>query len=246
MRLRVSSRKTTVSAALLALAMISTSGCASLRGERVESGMGSTQEIDLEPGEAAADAEDTTTSTSISSSDGTVPDELASSAGTAEPGGIGVVEYANAPQLPPAAVSAASADSFNFFAPELFSGAPVSGPDLYETGPVVVTFLSPTCPVSVAEAPSLAEAAELDPEITYVFVHTGADRAAYLEYVEYADLYQQNAIHIDDTDLTLWNRFDIQVQPSTVLVHTSGAVTVSTGGLDHEGLANAARLVMGI
>ncbi len=138
-----------------------------------------------------------------------------------------------------------SAEAFRFSAPELFTGATVSGTDLYTSGPVVLTFVSPHCPISVDEGPDLADAAEYGSDITYVFVHTGGEREEYLQYVEDNDLYQQNSIHIDDSDLALWDRFGVKIQPSSVLVDSEGTIRFTTGGLEHQGLSEAADLLRG-
>ncbi len=204
----------------VALLTLSTIGCAGIRGDRVETG------TDDRPVLVAPEATLAPTSTD-GFSDAVTP----------------AAARGSAPRTSPLAT--AEPEAFGFVAPELFTGAPVSGVDIYESGPALMVFVSPGCVISVEESPDLAASAEMNPTVTYVFVHTGGDPLAYQQFVEGADLYQQNSIHIDDTERVLWNRFGVTTQPSTVLVDGDGLVSITAGGLGTEGLDNAIGLVAG-
>ncbi len=141
--------------------------------------------------------------------------------------------------------TAQAAEAFNFAGKELFSGATISGADLQASGPVIMTFVSPDCDISVEEGAELAAAAELEEDITYVFVHGEGTTETYEAFVDKTDLFQQNVIHIDDSNLALANRFSIDVRPTMVLGHDNGTVSVSTGGLSHKGITEAGLLVRG-
>lgn len=252
------SRRSSISAALLAAVVLSSSGCAAVRGERVETGMADDRVIDLEP-ETAQDAP---------------VDELAATADvdtTGQAAGLdgdnGAAEALAQSSSDSTAVSGASTpvavedvllvrsisdvtpewttkpEAFNFLAPELFSGANVSGSDLYSSGPVLMTFISPDCAISIDDGPALSEVAERNQSVTFVFVHTDGDAASFEQFVEDADLYHQNVIHINDSDQSLWNRFGIETQPSTLLLDQNGRASVAGGGLGHEGLAIAMGLL---
>lgn len=135
--------------------------------------------------------------------------------------------------------NALAPEAFSFTAPELFRGTPVRGTTLNESGPVLMTFVSPGCPISAEEAAEYAIAAEKWEEVNFVIVHSGAARADYLEWVENADLFAQNILHLEDTDGVLSDRFLIEYTPTTLLVDAEGNVTRTIGALGHEGLANA-------
>ena len=106
-----------------------------------------------------------------------------------------------------------------------------------------MTFVSPSCAISVEDAPSFVEVAQANPTVTFVFVHTDGNVASFQEFIDQADLYEQNMIHINDSDLTLWTRFGIDTQPSTLLVDQMGRASLTEGGLGHEGLATAVQLL---
>lgn len=137
----------------------------------------------------------------------------------------------------------AAAGAFAFEAPELYGNAVVSGAELYQNSPAIITFVSPTCPVCVEEGPKLANAAEDNPDINYVVVHSFGDREMYLDYNDASALGQENVIHIVDHDGVLWDRFGVSAQPSTVLIDSEGQLSSSRGALQDDGLVRAAEFV---
>ena len=140
----------------------------------------------------------------------------------------------------------ASAEPFAFTAPDLFTGTTVTGLELYQEAPMIVSFVSPTCPVCVTEGPEIAFAADMHPDVTYLLIHSGADSESYRHYAETAGLYQENVIHVEDGSGVIWQRFNIVSTPSTLMVDVDGRVSQSTGALELQGHAKAADLVLGV
>ena len=140
--------------------------------------------------------------------------------------------------------------AFSFFATELFTGRSVSGAELVADGPVVMSFLVPQCSVCVAAAPDLAVSAAENPDITYVFVHSGASAEDYRAFLDETGLghggeQSNNTVHIDDSPGLLWARFGVIQQPTNVLVSHDGAVTQALGALSKPQLDEVAgRLVL--
>lgn len=225
-------------ATLLSLVLFSTAGCAAIQGERVETGMSVAAQVDLEPDELSVDATPTTGQASAAGDAGQIETIGADDSHASVDHGLGVRPSSD---LSPDWTTRPGA--FDFVAPELFSGAPVLGADIHESGRVLVIFVSPSCVISAQDGPAYATTAEANPEVTFLFVHTKGDRESFVQFVDDADLYQQNAIHIDDSDLTLWNRFGVTSQPSTILVDHLGRASLTEGGLGHEGLTVAVSLL---
>jgi len=152
----------------------------------------------------------------------------------------------NSPENELSMVDSSPADSevFNFEAPELYSGSAYLGSDLYQNSPSLVTFVVPSCPICVEEGPKLANAAENNPDINYVLVHSFGDKENYIEYVESAGLIHENIVHLSDTDGLLWKQFGVTAQPSTVLVNSNGEISLSTGALGDDGLIRAADQIL--
>lgn len=130
--------------------------------------------------------------------------------------------------------------NFAFRAPELYTGQIVEGTELFSNAPLIVVFVQPSCDICHVEAPKLAYAAELHPEINYVMVHGFGTTDEFLEFNDGFDLSQENVIHLVDTEGVLWNRFGVTSQPSSVLVDIDGVVSTSRGALGDDGLARAA------
>ncbi|MFT7598243.1 MAG: hypothetical protein ACI8TP_001164 [Acidimicrobiales bacterium] len=258
-----------ISTALLSLIVFSSAGCSAIQGELVETGMSDTTIIDLEPaersgteselvggnssaaGNSVVNSDSTDNGNSTAGSDSVInsdsaPNSTADDA-TAETRGSLPVSVDEVLQVRP--VSGFSPEwstkpeAFDFIAPELFSGAPLVGAEIYRSGSALVTFVSPGCVVSVQDGPAYARVADANPLVTFLFVHTDGSADTFQQFVEEADLFQENVIHINDADLTLWNRFGITTQPSTVLVDRDGRASVTEGGLGHEGLTIAVGLL---
>lgn len=133
--------------------------------------------------------------------------------------------------------------NFAFRAPELYTGELIEGTELFSNAPVIMVFVVPSCDICHVEAPKLANAAELHPEINYVMVHGFGETTDFLEFNDGFDLSQENVIHLVDTEGALWERFGVTSQPSSVLVDLDGEVSTSRGALGDDGLARAAAQV---
>ena len=132
-----------------------------------------------------------------------------------------------------------STEAFAFSATDLFSRQAVRGTDLFEGGPAIITFVVPGCPVCVSEGPLLGASAANNPDVTYVFVHSGGDADSYEGYVTSSELSASNVVHLDDSAGWIWTRFGVIQQPTSLLVDADGDVTQSLGSLGEEGLARA-------
>lgn len=195
----------------VAAASLVLSGCGSLRGERV-----------------------------MTSADGATVERPAV-VPTTEPVPVDSVADVARPAAPVIEVSdGASIPTMFEFTSTLVDGGTITGADLIGAGPVVMTFVQPTCPISKEEAPKLAESARLNPDITYVVIHSGGSLDEYRTTIAEAGLDADNVVHIDDSDQSLWHRFAIEASPSSILVDEAGLVRSSYGALGDSGLERAA------
>ncbi|MEM7092349.1 MAG: TlpA disulfide reductase family protein [Actinomycetota bacterium] len=128
-------------------------------------------------------------------------------------------------------------EPFEFFAQELYTAEAVSGRALYNSGPVLMTFSVPSCPICVEEAPDIAAVAANNPGITFVIVHSRGSQTEYEAFVEATGLdTPNNVVNLVDADLALWNRFRVIQQPTSVLVDHEGKLSITRGALAAEGL----------
>ncbi len=142
----------------------------------------------------------------------------------------------------------ATPEMFDFSATDAVTGEPVSGADLRRAaqdsgGAMIMGFFTPTCPVCVDEGPKLATSADLNPDVTYVMVHSGGDTEQYASFVDESGLDLPNVHHIADGETKLWIHFAILGQPSYVLVAPDGKATKSVGALQDHGLLRAVELL---
>ena len=88
---------------------------------------------------------------------------------------------------------------FAFSATRFETGDAVSGVDLFNSGLVLMGFSLPSCPVCHTEAPKISEAALLNPDVTYVMVHSGVDDEEIGDFVdELADNMGKGELRIHD------------------------------------------------
>ena len=132
-----------------------------------------------------------------------------------------------------------SSGPFAFTAGEFETGEIISGTELYDRGLVLLEFSLPSCPVCHTEAPKILSSARLNPDVTYVIVHSGSTDEEIAAFVDEHELRAPNIVHLVDPDRTLWIRFGVTVQPYYVLVDTDGALSGSTGALGDHGLERA-------
>lgn len=203
-------------AALLGSLALATSACGSVRGERAT--------VDFpEPEVQFVDDADTA--------------DAADAAGAAT-----AAEQVAAEDRPVIEVDTDDVGSgpFAFSATEFETGDTINGIDLYDRGLVLMGFSLPSCPVCHTEAPKTRAAALLNPDITYVVVHSGASEREIGEFVDEHELRADNIVHLLDPDRDLWVRFGVAVQPYYVLVDVNGTLSGSTGALGDHGLERAA------
>ncbi len=132
---------------------------------------------------------------------------------------------------------------FDFDARDAFTDEQVQGVDLFTEEPMIIAFVTPTCPICVDEAPKLANSASLNPDISFVVIHSGGDTEQYQEYAERAGLAGDNITHLVDGGTELWSWFGVLAQPSYVLVDARGSLRSSFGALQDHGLARAVELL---
>jgi thiol-disulfide isomerase/thioredoxin len=99
---------------------------------------------------------------------------------------------------------------------ETFNGASLQGK------PAVLWFWTPWCPFCNAEAPSVSSVAAANPEVTFVGVAARSDRAAMQGFVS---RYGLNFTNLDDTDGSVWARYNVPWQPAYVFYRADGSST---------------------
>ena len=187
---------------LLVTIVLLASGCASIRGERIETGLGADPVANsvVEPRERTDALESFPVATV-----------------TSDPVVLG---------------SDDASASFDFVATELYSGGRIEGGDLFGQGSVLVTFVQPGCDISADGGSTIAQAAEAHPEANYVIVHSGADNDAYIQFAEDAELYQENMVHLSDHYGALANRYGVQDYPTTLLIDSDLRISSVVGAMD--------------
>jgi len=116
------------------------------------------------------------------------------------------------------APATASAADLNFTGTTLnggtFNGASLQGK------PAVLWFWTPWCPFCNQEAPTVAAVSAANPAVTFVGVSTRADNAAMQGFVS---KYGLNFTNLNDTDGSIWARFNVPWQPAYVFIRPDGS-----------------------
>lgn len=142
------------------------------------------------------------------------------------------------PTAPPVStsgkLSAANAKLLTFSG-ETIDGTAYSSEALL-TGPAVLWFYTPWCAICRNEGAAMSGlAAKYAGKVNFVAI--GANGAAE-EMREFAQTTKTISItHLNDANLSLWNRFGVVIQPSHVFVNSTGKVETSVGPIDHDLLA---------
>jgi len=131
---------------------------------------------------------------------------------------------------------------WDFEATSVDDGSTVIGSDI-GSGPTIMGFVTPWCPVCLNEAPDIADAAAKNPDITYVLIHSSGTETEHLDFIATGGLTAANIVNVADATGKLWQRFSVVSQPSYVLVDEKGLLRSSVGQLEHDGLERAADLV---
>lgn len=104
-----------------------------------------------------------------------------------------------------------------------FSGRSLAGK------PVAMWFWAPWCPVCQREAPTVAQAASNNPEVTFVGVGALDQAPAMREFVDkYA---VGDFTQLADTDAAVWAKFGVTQQPAFAFITPAGEVDVVRGTL---------------
>lgn len=207
-------------------AIVLLSSCASIRGERIETGFGAPSTQLSEPSpypDLEADAEPYSPT-------------------------IAALPVAADPVSAPVAIGDSAeraAMAFDFTTQELYSGGAVDGAELLGQGAVIVTFVQPGCDISVDQGPSIAEAAQMYSEVIFVIIHSGGSGDQYISFAEGNNLVHENIVHLQDDRGALSQRFGIDAYPSTLLVDLDGRASTVTGAMSEDGLDQALDIVLG-
>src|SRR5271166_3918529 len=116
--------------------------------------------------------------------------------------------------------SAAADERLQFTATTL-SGAPFNGASLLGK-PAVLWFWTPWCPFCNAEAPGLSQVAAANPGVTFVGIAAHSDVGAMQNFVS---KYNLNFTNLNDTDGSIWARYNVPWQPAWVFYRADGSST---------------------
>jgi thiol-disulfide isomerase/thioredoxin len=140
------------------------------------------------------------------------------------------------------APATASAADLNFTGTTLnggtFNGASLQGK------PAVLWFWTPWCPFCNQEAPTVAAVSAANPAVTFVGVSTRADNAAMQGFVS---KYGVNFTNLNDTDGSIWARFNVPWQPAYVFIRPDGSssfVNNPTSAMSEQELTSRVRALM--
>ncbi len=111
-----------------------------------------------------------------------------------------------------------AADDRLLFSATTISGAAFNGAGL-EGKRAVLWFWTPWCPFCNAEAPGLSQVAAANPGVTFVGVAAHSDVGAMQNFVS---KYNLNFTNVNDTDGSIWARYNVPWQPAWVFYNTDG------------------------
>jgi thiol-disulfide isomerase/thioredoxin len=115
----------------------------------------------------------------------------------------------------------ADADGRLQFTGTTLSGAPFNGANL-QGKPVLMWFWAPWCPFSNAGASGISQAAAANPKVTFVGVAGRSEAAAMQAFVS---KYNLNFTNLNDSDGSLWARFNVPWQPAYLFYRADGSST---------------------
>jgi thiol-disulfide isomerase/thioredoxin len=116
---------------------------------------------------------------------------------------------------------AEAADERLQFTGTTLSGAPFNGASL-QGKPAVLWFWTPWCPFCNAEAPGLSQVAAANPAVIFVGVAAHSDVGAVQNFVSKYNLHFTN---LNDTDGSIWARYNVPWQPAWVFYRPDGSST---------------------
>jgi len=114
-----------------------------------------------------------------------------------------------------------AADDRLQFSATTLSGAPFNGVTL-QGKPSVLWFWTPWCPFCNAEAPGVSQVAAANRAVTFVGVAAHSDVGAMQDFVS---KYHLNFTNLNDTDGSIWARYNVPWQPAYVFYRADGTST---------------------
>jgi thiol-disulfide isomerase/thioredoxin len=111
-------------------------------------------------------------------------------------------------------------DRLNFTGTTL-SGASFNGASL-QGKPAVLWFWAPWCPFCNAEAPGVSQVSASNPKVTFVGIAGRSDVGAMQNFVS---RYNLNFTNLNDSDGSLWARYNVPWQPAYVFYRADGSST---------------------
>jgi thiol-disulfide isomerase/thioredoxin len=114
-----------------------------------------------------------------------------------------------------------AADDRLHFTATTLSGAPFNGATL-QGKPSVLWFWTPWCPFCNAEAPGVSQVAAANRAVTFVGVAAHSDVGAMQDFVS---KYNLNFTNLNDTDGSIWARYNVPWQPAYVFYRADGTST---------------------
>lgn len=120
------------------------------------------------------------------------------------------------------------------FTSRTLAGAEFTGQSLAGK-PTVLWFWSPWCSICRSEAPTIAQAAQQNPDVTFVGVAAMDQLPAMQQFVATNKL--GGFTHLADLDTSVWRHFGVTQQPAFAFIAPDGAVQVVPGTLDEPELA---------
>ena len=115
----------------------------------------------------------------------------------------------------------ARADDRMQFSGTTLSGAGFNGATLAGK-PVVMFFWASWCPFSNAGAPAVSQVAASNPKVTFVGIAGRSDVASMQAFVS---KYNLNFTNLNDSDGSLWARFNVPWQPAYLFYRADGSST---------------------
>lgn len=114
-----------------------------------------------------------------------------------------------------------AADDRLQFSATTLSGAPFNGVTL-QGKPSVLWFWTPWCPFCNAEAPGVSQVAAANRAVTFVGIAAHSDVGAMQDFVS---KYNLNFTTLNDTDGSIWARYNVPWQPAYVFYRADGTST---------------------
>jgi len=137
---------------------------------------------------------------------------------------------------------AAADDRLNFTGTTL-SGSPFNGASL-QGKPAVLWFWAPWCPFCNAEAPGVSQVAASNPKVAFLGI---AGRSDVGQMQNFVSKYGLNFTNLNDSDGSLWARYNVPWQPAYVFYRADGSSTFinnPVGAMPQQELADRVAALM--